>query len=69
MALLGSSTFADLAKVLIKRVREHRGAPRRPVLTTPLIERQSVIALALSNHKARKLKNAPSTGETLLEPS
>ena len=53
----------ESAKVLIKRVRGHLGAPRRLVLTTTLIERQSVSAPALPKRKARKLKNAPMTGQ------
>ena len=53
----------ESAKVLIKRVRGHLGAPRRLVLTTTIIERQSVRAPALPKRKARKLKNAPVTGQ------
>jgi LacI family transcriptional regulator len=53
----------ESAKVLIKRVRGHLGAPRRLVLTTTLIERQSVSAPALPKRKARILKNAPMTGQ------
>jgi LacI family transcriptional regulator len=54
----------ESAKVLIKRVRGHLGAARRLVLTTTLIERQSVRAPALPKRKARKLKNAPIIGHS-----
>jgi LacI family transcriptional regulator len=54
----------ESAKVLIKRVRGHLGAARRLVLTTTLIERQSVRAPALPKRKARKLKNAPMIGHS-----
>ena len=53
----------ESAKVLIKRVRGHVGAPRRLVLTTTLIERQSVSAPALPKRKVRKRKNAPMARE------
>src|SRR5918993_5690090 len=46
----------ESAKVLIKRVRGHLGAPRRLVLTTTLIERQSVSAPALPTRGTRKPK-------------
>jgi LacI family transcriptional regulator len=54
----------ESAKVLIKRVRGHVGAPRRLVLTTTLIDRQSVSAPALPKLKARKLRIAPVTGNS-----
>jgi LacI family transcriptional regulator len=46
----------ESAKVLIKRVRGHLGAPRRLVLTTTFIERQSVSAPARPKRTAGSLR-------------
>jgi LacI family transcriptional regulator len=53
----------ESAKVLIRRVRGDLGAPRRLVLTTTLIERQSVSAPALPKRTAGKLKSTSITGK------
>ena len=52
----------ESAKALIKRIGGYLGAPRRLVLTTSLIQRESVSVPALHKGKARKLKKtmAPS---------
>jgi len=53
----------ESAKALIKRAGGHLGAPRRLVLTTTLIQRESVSVPALLKSKARKLKKAPAPSE------
>jgi len=51
----------ESAKVLIERIRGHVRAPRRLVLTTTLIERQSVSAPAMPKRKTGKIKKTPIT--------